>query len=127
MSVQEASVVYTATHEWIRGDAPGELTVGVSAHAQDLLGDLVFVSLPDVGTHFEVGEDVVVLESVKTAADVYAPVSGTITSVNEAVLAEPALVNQAPLEAGWLFKIKTEAPLPEGLMAASDYASQHDV
>lgn len=98
-------IKYTPDHEWlnIEGDTA---TVGITHHAQDALGDVVFVDLPEVGATFEAKAVAGVVESVKAAADVYMPVSGVITEVNEALRADPALANTDPLGAGWFFKVK---------------------
>lgn len=97
---------YTPTHEWIRQEADGTLTVGITEHAQTLLGDLVFVQLPTVGDEFKLGQDTAVVESVKAASDVYAPVSGKIIACNDALNATPELINQAPYAEGWIFKLQ---------------------
>nr|WP_315426273.1 glycine cleavage system protein GcvH [uncultured Albidiferax sp.] len=103
------SIKYTEDHEWlnIEGDTA---TVGITHHAQDALGDVVFVDLPAVGTTFAQKDVAGVVESVKAAADVYMPVSGEITEVNEALRADPALANTDPLGAGWFFKVKLSTP-----------------
>ncbi|MEH6726701.1 MAG: glycine cleavage system protein GcvH, partial [Hyphomicrobiales bacterium] len=100
-----STTYYTDEHEWLRveGDVA---TVGITNYAQEQLGDLVFVDLPTVGTTMEQGDDVVVVESVKAASDVYAPASGEVLEVNEALANEPALVNSDAEEAGWLYKMK---------------------
>jgi glycine cleavage system H protein len=100
---------YTEDHEWltIEGDTA---TVGITTHAQDALGDVVFVDLPEVGATFAQKDVAGVVESVKAAADVYMPVSGTVTEVNEALRADPALANTDPQGAGWFFKVKLSAP-----------------
>jgi len=99
---------YTEDHEWIRveGDVA---TVGITHHAQDALGDVVFVDLPEVGKSFAQKEIAGVVESVKAAADVYMPVSGEVTEVNEALRSDPSLANSDPLAAGWFFKVKLSA------------------
>ena len=99
------SIKYTEDHEWlnIEGDIA---TVGITHHAQDALGDVVFVDLPAIGTSFAQKDVAGVVESVKAAADVYMPVSGEVTEVNEALRADPALANTDPLGAGWFFKVK---------------------
>ena len=99
-----ANLKYTKSHEWVRAEADGTITVGITEHAQDLLGDLVFIDLPDVGKEFVAEQEAVVVESVKAAADVYAPVNGTITEVNSAVADAPESVNQDAY-AAWLFKM----------------------
>lgn len=103
------SVYYTEDHEWI--NLAGEIaTVGITVHAQDALGDVVFVDLPAVGSHFEQKAIAGVVESVKAAADVYMPVSGEIVEVNEALRADPSLANSDPLNTGWFFKVKLSNP-----------------
>ena len=103
------SLTYTQDHEWIQvnGDIA---TVGITHHAQDALGDVVFVELPDVGKSFKPGDVAGVVESVKAAADVYMPVTGEITEVNEALRDDPSLANTDPLAAGWFFKVKLANP-----------------
>ena len=100
-----ANILFTEDHEWINVDN-GVATVGITIHAQEQLGDLVFVELPEVGRTVSKGEGVVVVESVKAASDVYAPVDGEVVEVNEAVASDPALINQAAEVEGWLFKLK---------------------
>jgi glycine cleavage system H protein len=112
---------YTDQHEWIL--TMGKLaTVGITLHAQDALGDVVYVDLPSVGSHFDAGAVAGVVESVKAAADVYMPVSGTVVEVNEALRADPALANSDPLDAGWFFKVELDDPASvSGLMDATAY------
>ena len=100
-----ANLKYTKSHEWIRVEADGSITVGITEHAQDLLGDLVFIDLPEVGKSLAAHQEAVVVESVKAAADVYAPVAGTVTEVNSAVADAPESVNQDAY-AAWMFKMK---------------------
>ena len=99
-----AHLKYTASHEWIRAEADGTITVGITEHAQELLGDLVFVELPEVGKKLAAEQEAAVVESVKAASDVYAPVAGTISEINVAVTDAPELVNQDAY-AAWLFKM----------------------
>ena len=116
------SVKYTEEHEWlaISGDIA---TVGITHHAQDALGDVVFVDLPEVGKTFAVKDVAGVVESVKAAADVYMPVSGEVIEVNESLRADPALANSDPLGAGWFFKVKLSKPAElDGLMDETRYA-----
>lgn len=101
---------YASTHEWVRPDGEGVFTVGISDHAQSLLGDMVFVELPEVGSEVGSGDDIAVAESVKAASDVYAPISGEIVAVNEELEDSPELVNSDAYGDGWLFKIKAEDP-----------------
>ena len=102
-----ASLKYTKSHEWIRVEADGTITVGITEHAQDLLGDLVFIDLPEVGKTLAAEQEAAVVESVKAASDVYAPIAGTITEVNTAVADTPESVNQDAY-AAWLFKMQPE-------------------
>ena len=116
-----AHLKYTKSHEWVRAEADGTITVGITEHAQDLLGDLVFIDLPDVGKALLAEQEAAVVESVKAAADVYAPVNGTVTEDNPAVADTPELVNQDAY-AAWLFKLKPDniADL-DGLLDAAAY------
>lgn len=100
-----ANILFTEDHEWISVEG-GVATVGITIHAQEQLGDLVFVDLPEVGRTVSKGEGIVVVESVKAASDVYAPVDGEVVEVNDAVSSDPALINQAAEGEGWLFKLK---------------------
>ena len=113
---------YTKTHEWVKQDADGTVTVDVSDHAQNLLGDMVFIELPDVGAEYNTGDDCAVVESVKAASDVYCPVSGEIIETNEALVDAPEMVNQDPYGDGWLFKLKpNDAGEVEDLLNAEAY------
>ena len=104
MSNVLVNLKYTASHEWMLLNADGTVTVGITDHAQEALGDLVFVELPEVGAHFDAEKEIAVVESVKAAADVYAPISGTVTEVNQAAADAPESVNQDAYTA-WLFKM----------------------
>ena len=116
------SIKYTPDHEWVQIEADGVVTVGITVHAQDALGDVVFVDLPEVGKSFAAKDVAGVVESVKAAADVYMPVSGEITEVNEELRNDPALANSDPLGAGWFFKVKLANPAElDGLMDATAY------
>ena len=101
-----ADLKYTQSHEWIRQEADGSVTVGITDHAQKQLGDLVFVDLPAVGRQLKKDEECAVVESVKAAADIHAPVSGEVIEVNKPVADDPSLVNTAPFAEGWFFKLK---------------------
>ena len=116
------SLKYTEDHEWIRVE--GDIAaVGITHHAQDALGDVVFVDLPAVGQGYAQKETAGVVESVKAAADVYMPISGEVTEVNEALRAEPSLANSDPMNAGWFFKVKmTDASQLDPLMDEAAYA-----
>ena len=97
---------YVASHEWIRDEGDGTVTIGITDHAQDLLGDVVFVELPEVGIDVAAGDDAGVVESVKAASDVYAPISGEVVDINELLEDAPELVNSDPYGDGWFFRIK---------------------
>src|SRR3989344_8538828 len=113
---------YTESHEWVRSDDEDSVTVGITDHAQCQLGELVFVEVPEVGKIVAAGDEIAVVESVKTASDVYTPLSGRIIEVNERLADEPQLVNQEPYTGGWLFRLKIEeADELEDLMDADDY------
>ena len=114
---------YAASHEWVRVDEDGVATVGISDHAQDALGDIVFVELPEPGTNVNARDEVSVVESVIAASDIYSPVSGEIIAVNEVLLEAPETVNSSPYDNGWFYKIKVsdEAELDE-LMDAEAYS-----
>ena len=106
MSNVPAELKYSKEHEWLRKEADGTYTVGITEHAQELLGDMVFVDLPEVGATVAAGDDCAVAESVKAASDIYAPISGEIVAVNEALGDAPEQVNGEPYGEGWIFKIK---------------------
>lgn len=117
------SIKYTPDHEWLNVEG-GIATVGITHHAQDALGDVVFVDLPEVGKSFAAKDIAGVVESVKAAADVYMPVAGEITEVNEALRADPALANTDPMGAGWFFKVKlSDAAELDALMDETSYTS----
>ena len=122
MSNIPADLKYTESHEWIRTEPDGTLTIGITDHAQDALGDLVFIELPEVGKLFAAQDNCVVLESVKAASDAYAPVAGEIVAVNTPLTDTPESLNSAPYEA-WLFKMKPAAGASlAGLLDAAGYA-----
>ncbi|MBU2926358.1 glycine cleavage system protein GcvH [Colwellia sp. 4_MG-2023] len=127
MSNIPSELKYASSHEWVRNEGNGIVTVGITEHAQDLLGDMVFVELPDVGDEVSTGDDVAVAESVKAASDIYAPVTGEIVEVNEDLEDSPELVNSDAFGDGWLFKIKLddEAELAD-LLDADGYANSID-
>lgn len=107
MSNVPSNLKYATSHEWVLVNADGTVTVGITDHAQEALGDLVFVELPEVGAHYAAEKEIAVVESVKAAADVYAPLAGTVTEVNQAAVDAPESVNQDAY-AAWLFKIKPD-------------------
>nr|WP_315250038.1 glycine cleavage system protein GcvH [uncultured Duganella sp.] len=117
-----ADLKYTESHEWVRAEADGTVTVGITEYAQDALGDIVFVELPKVGSSYTAGDDAAVVESVKAASDIYAPVSGEVVAVNDEVVNAPESIN-ADAYANWLFKIKpSDAAAIDGLLDAAAYA-----
>ena len=114
---------YTQSHEWVRQEADGSVTVGITDHAQELLGDLVFIELPEVGREVSAREEIAVVESVKAASDIYAPVAGTVSAVNQAVTDAPEQVNDDAY-AAWLFKLTPANPAETGqLLDAAAYES----
>ncbi|MGY0218474.1 glycine cleavage system protein GcvH [Endozoicomonadaceae bacterium StTr2] len=116
------SLRFAASHEWVRDNGDGTVTVGISNHAQELLGDVVFVELPEVGAEVEATKEFSLVESVKAASDVYAPVSGEVVEVNEALDDAPETVNEAPEGEGWIAKIKlSNAAELENLMDENAY------
>jgi len=118
-----STLKYTSSHEWIKLEDDGTASVGISENAQDLLGDIVFVELPDVGTEISAKQEVAVVESVKAASDIYSPVTGEVIAVNEVLLDAPETINSSPEEDGWIYKLKVsdESELDE-LMDAESYA-----
>jgi len=121
MSNIPAELKYTESHEWVRLESDGTVTVGITEFAQDALGDIVFVELPKVGTTFTAGDDAAVVESVKAASDIYSPLSGEITEVNEAVAGAPESINANAYDA-WLFKLKpADVSQLDGLLDAAAY------
>ena len=127
MSNIPSELKYATSHEWVSVAIDGIVTVGITEHAQDLLGDMVFVELPDVDDSISTGDDVAVAESVKAASDIYAPISGTVVEINEALEDAPELVNSDAFGEGWLFKVKLDdASELENLLDAEGYASSID-
>lgn len=119
-----ADLRYTASHEWLRDNGDGTVTVGITAHAQEALGELVYVELPEPGRRVGADEACVVVESTKAASDVYAPAGGEILEVNAALADAPQLVNEAPYADGWLFRMTLDDPAQlDALLSAADYAA----
>lgn len=118
---------YASTHEWISVNEDGLVTVGISDHAQDALGDIVFVELPEAGASVNSKEEVAVVESVKAASDIYSPLTGEVVEINESLLDSPETVNASPYELGWFFKIRmeNEAELDD-LMNSESYSEYCD-
>ena len=118
-----ADTRFTKQHEWVRLDG-GDATVGITDHAQSALGDVVFVDLPEIGREVSAGEAVAVVESVKAASDIYAPIAGTVTAVNDALNSDPGLVNRAADGEGWFFRIEpTDPSAIADLLDADAYAA----
>lgn len=118
------SLKYSASHEWVRTDADGNVTIGITDHAQDSLGELVYVELPAVGRKLKQGEACMVVESTKAASDVYAPIDGEVLAINEVLAEAPQTVNESAFEAGWLIKLKPSSPAQIGaLMSAAAYTT----
>ncbi|OPH39994.1 glycine cleavage system protein GcvH [Moraxella equi] len=123
MSNIPSELKYVASHEWLRLEADGTITVGITDHAQDLLGDVVFVELPEVDSEVDADQEIAVVESVKAASDVYAPIAGTIVEINEELVDSPELANEDPYGKAWFFKIKPANPADyDSLMSADEYA-----
>lgn len=119
-----ADLKYTASHEWLRREADGSAVVGITFHAQDALGELVYVELPDAGRTLKQGEACVVVESTKAASDVYAPVDGEVTETNAALADAPETVNAEPFGAGWLFRMRPSDPSQlDALLDAARYTA----
>ena len=117
---------YTKSHEWVRAEADGTVTIGITHHAQDLLGDMVYVESPEVGRKVTASEECAVVESVKAASDVYAPIAGEVVAVNEAVANKPELINQDAYSA-WMFRLKPDnAADLNGLLDAAGYKAVVD-
>ena len=124
MSDVPSELKYTKSHEWLRIEDDGQITIGISDHAQELLGDLVFFELPEAGTEFVAGDECCVVEYVKAASDVYMPISGEIIEINEALADEPEIINSSPYDNGWLFKVKPSAQELDDLMDADAYQAE---
>ena len=123
MSNLPEDLKYTKEHEWVREEDDGTVTVGITDHAQGLLGDLVFVELPEVGARLTAGAECAVVESVKAASDVYSPLGGEVTAVNETLGDAPETINEDPYGAGWIFKLRLgDASELGALLDASGYA-----
>lgn len=125
MSQIPAELKYVSSHEWIRDEGDGVVTVGITDHAQELLGDVVFVDAPEVDSEVDAEDEIAVVESVKAASDIYAPLAGTIIEVNEELEDSPELVNSDPYGDGWMFKMKlADAGDMDSLLSAEEYADE---
>ena len=124
MSNIPADLKYVASHEWLKLEDNGIITVGITDHAQDLLGDVVFVELPEVGREVSADEEIAVVESVKAASDVYAPIAGEIVEINDELVDSPELANEDPYGKAWFFKIKPANVADyDDLLSAEEYQS----
>tara|TARA_R110001592_G_scaffold363043_1_gene679698 strand:+ start:186576 stop:186968 length:393 start_codon:yes stop_codon:yes gene_type:complete len=127
MSQTPNELKYASSHEWARLEEDGTISVGITDHAQEALGDVVFVELPDVGTVLAAGDEAGVVESVKAASDIYAPVGGTVIEINGQLEDEPEMVNSDPYNDGWFFKLQPgDTSELEALLSAGDYQQQCD-
>jgi glycine cleavage system H protein len=123
MSNIPTHLLYTESHEWVHAGDDGKARIGISDHAQEALGDLVFVELPEVGDDIGQGDPCAVVESVKAASDIYAPVSGMVIAINEELDSDPAVINTDPYDDGWLFELElSDKDELEGLKSAETYA-----
>jgi glycine cleavage system H protein len=113
-------LMYTSEHEWLRREDDGGVTIGITDHAQLALGDLVYVELPEVGQELDVGGDMAVVESVKAASDVFAPISGTVVEINEGLADDPEKINADPYGDGWIVKLQPGGELDDGELLAPD-------
>ena len=120
MSELPGDLLYTKEHEWLRREDDGTVSVGVTDHAQSALGDLVYVELPEVGQEVEEGGDMAVVESVKAASDVYAPIDGTVAAVNEELADTPETINSDPYGEGWIVKLQPSGDIDEGALMTPD-------
>ena len=121
MSKVAAELRYSTEHEWIATDGNGPSTIGISAVAADALGDIVYIDLPETGTMVTAGETCGEVESTKSVSDLYTPVTGTVTEINDAAVSDPSVINTDPYGAGWLFKVDVDVEGP--LLSATEYAA----
>ncbi|MBM5071759.1 glycine cleavage system protein GcvH [Vibrio parahaemolyticus] len=120
----DKTLKFTDSHEWVRDNGDGTVTIGISEHAQEMLGDVVFVDLPDVEDEVEAGESFSLVESVKAASDIYSPVTGAVVEINEELEDSPELINEEPYEGGWIVKVKLSDPSElDDLKDAEEYLS----
>ena len=127
MSESPENLKYLSTHEWVKLEDDGTVTVGISDHAQDLLGDIVFVELPEVGQELGAEEEAAVVESVKAASDIFSPIGGKVTEINEKLLDEPDLVNGSPYEDGWFFKMQpVDLESLKSLLSSEEYTNSQE-
>ena len=127
MSESPENLKYLSSHEWVKLEDDGIVTVGISDHAQDLLGDIVFVELPEVGQELGAEEEAAVVESVKAASDIFSPIGGKVTEINEKLLDEPDLVNSSPYEDGWFFKMQPDdLESLKSLLSSEEYTNSQE-
>jgi glycine cleavage system H protein len=118
----DKTLKFTESHEWVRDNGDGTVTIGISEHAQEMLGDVVFVELPELEAEIEAGESFSLVESVKAASDIYAPLTGEVVEVNEELSDSPELINEEPYEGGWIVKVKLSDPSElDNLKDAEEY------
>ena len=123
MSEIPGDLKFLSSHEWTRDESDGTVTVGISDHAQDLLGDIVFVELPELGQSIDAESDAAIVESVKAASDVYSPLSGEVVEVNSLLEDQPEVINSSPYEDGWFYKLKpTDMDELNNLLSPEDYS-----
>lgn len=128
MSQIPSELRYMASHEWAQQEENGAITIGITDHAQQTLGDIVYIELPEVGMKLDMGQEFGVIESVKAASDLYSPMSGEVIAVNEALKAKPELVNHDPFQEGWLVKIQPEDSAQwDDLLSAEEYAQKIEI
>ncbi len=127
MSDFPAELKYADSHEWARLEDDGTVVVGITNHAQEALGDIVYIELPEIGAETDAGAEIAVVESVKAASDIYSPVCGEVVALNEELEDSPETVNQSPYGDGWLFRVKVEDPEQlDSLMTADAYQAMVD-
>jgi glycine cleavage system H protein len=127
MNESPDNLKYLASHEWIKLEDDGTVTVGISDYAQDLLGDIVFVELPEIGQQLEPEKEAAVVESVKAASDIYSPVGGEVLEINEKLLDQPEIINNSPYEEGWIFKIQPDdIESIKNLLTAEEYTNSQE-
>ena len=127
MSESPKNLKYLSSHEWVKLEDDGTVTVGISDHAQDLLGDIVFVELPEVGQRLGAEEEAAVVESVKAASDIFSPIGGEVTEINEKLLDAPDLINGSPYEDGWFFKMQPDnLESLKNLLSSEEYTNSQE-
>ena len=123
MSDIPGDLKFLSSHEWVRVEPDGSVTIGISDHAQDLLGDIVFVELPEIGQSIDAETDAAIVESVKAASDVYSPISGEVTEINSILEDQPEIINSSPYEDGWFYKMMPlDLSETDNLLSPEDYS-----